>query len=104
MPISPEQREQVAVEVKRFATDLNLSEDQKGALQGFLIQAYERLQEYKTQNPNASKEDVVKKIAEHRSALRERLVKFLTPEQLTKWDSAMAKAKEFLGQKMAASA
>jgi protein CpxP len=104
MPISPEQREQVAVEVKRFATDLNLSEDQKGALQGFLIQAYERLQEYKTQNPNASKEDLVKKIAEHRSALRERLVKFLTPEQLTKWDSAMAKAKEFLGQKMAASA
>jgi periplasmic protein CpxP/Spy len=104
MPISPEQREQVAVEVKRFATDLNLSEDQKGAIQGFLIQAYERLQEYKTQNPNASKEDLVKKIAEHRSALRERLVKFLTPEQLTKWDSAMAKAKEFLGQEMAASA
>jgi hypothetical protein len=74
MPISPEQREQVAIEVKRFATDLNLSEDQKGALQGFLIQAYERLQEYKTQNPNASKEDLIKKIAEHRSALATRKV------------------------------
>jgi hypothetical protein len=48
-----------------------------------------------------NKEDLVKKIAEHRSALRERLVKFLTPEQLTKWDSAMAKVQEFLGQKMA---
>jgi periplasmic protein CpxP/Spy len=81
MPLPPEQREQVAAEMKRFATDLNLSEDQKGTLQGFLIQAYERLQEYKTQNPNASKEDLVKKIAEHRSALRERLVKFFTPEQ-----------------------
>jgi periplasmic protein CpxP/Spy len=84
MPISPEQREQVAAEVKRCTTGLNLSEDQKGTLQGFLIQAYEKVQEYKTQNPNASKEDLVKKIAENRSALRERLVKFLTPEQLTK--------------------
>jgi hypothetical protein len=81
MPISPEQREQVAVEVKRCTTGLNLSEDQNGTLQGFLIQAYEKLQEYKTQNPNASKEDLVKKIAEHRSALRERLVEFFTPEQ-----------------------
>jgi periplasmic protein CpxP/Spy len=104
MPISPEQREQLVSEVKRFATELNLSEDQKGTLQGFLTQAYERLQEYKTQNPNASKEDLVKKIAENRSALRERLVKFLTPEQLKKWDSAMTKAKDFLGQKKAASA
>jgi hypothetical protein len=81
MPISPEQREQVAVEVKRCTTGLNLSEDQNGTLQGFLIQAYEKLQEYKTQNPNASKEDLVKKISEHRSALRERLVEFFTPEQ-----------------------
>ena len=29
MPITPEQREMVAGELKRFATDLNLSEDQK---------------------------------------------------------------------------
>jgi hypothetical protein len=81
MPLSPEQHEQVAVEMKRFTTDLNLSEDQRGTLQGFLIQAYEGVQEYKTQNPNASKEDLVKTIDEHRSALRERLEKFFTPEQ-----------------------
>ena len=29
MPLTPEQRETVAAELKRFATDLNLSDDQK---------------------------------------------------------------------------
>ena len=104
MPISPEERDQVVAEVKKFATDLNLSDEQKAKLQGFLTEAYEKLQEYKEQHPNSSKEDLVKRVAANRSEIRDRLVKFLNPEQLTKWDSAMAKAKEFLGQKMAASA
>ena len=97
MAISPEQREQVVSEVTRFATELNLSEDQKGTLDGFLTQAYQRLQEYRTQNPNASKEELVKKIAENRSALRERLVKILTPEQLTKWDLGDGQGQGILG-------
>jgi hypothetical protein len=38
----------------------------------------------------------------NRAALRQRLVNFLTPEQLAKWDTEVAKAKEFLGHKRAA--
>jgi periplasmic protein CpxP/Spy len=104
MPISPEEREQVANELKRFAGDMNLSGDQKEKLHNFLSEAYENLQEYKKQNPNASKEDLIRKVADNRAAIRGRLVKFLTPEQLAKWDTEVAKAKDFLGQRMAASA
>jgi len=43
-------------------------------------------------------EDLIKKIAANRTALRDRLVNFLTLEQLTRQDAALANAKEFLGQ------
>jgi periplasmic protein CpxP/Spy len=59
------------------------------------------MQEYKEQNPGASKEDLVRKVAENRDSIRQRLVSFLTPEQLTKWDSEIAKAKDFLNQRAA---
>jgi periplasmic protein CpxP/Spy len=83
---------------------MNLSGDQKEQLHNFLSEAYENLQEYKKQNPNASKEDLIRKVADNRAAIRARLVKFLNPEQLAKWDTEVAKAKDFLGQRMAASA
>jgi hypothetical protein len=102
MPLTQEQRDMVVDELKRFATDLSLSEDQKQKLHGFLSEASEKLQEYKQQNPNVSKEDLIRKVADNRAMIRQRLVNFLTPEQLTKWDAAAAKAKEFLGQKLAA--
>jgi periplasmic protein CpxP/Spy len=102
MFLSAEQREQVAAELKRFATDLNLSEDQKQRLHYFLTDAYQKVQEYRERNPNASKEDLIRRVAENRTAIRERIVSFLTPEQLTKWDAEVARAKEFLGQKIAA--
>ena len=102
MTLTPEQRETVAGELKKFATDLNLSDDQKQKLSNFLTEAREKVEEYKQQNPNASREDLIKKITANRTALRERLVNFLNPEQLTKWDAGVANAKEFLGQKMAA--
>jgi len=102
MPLTQEQRDMVVDELKRFATDLNLSDDQKQKLHGFLSEASEKLQEYKEQNPNVSREEVIRKVADNRAMIRQRLVNFLTPEQLTKWDAAAAKAKEFLGQKLAA--
>lgn len=104
MSISPEVREKVANELKQFAADLNLSDEQKEKVRDFLSQAHEKVEEYRKQNPNATKEDLVRKVAENRTEIRERLTKFLTPEQLTKWDTAVAKAKEFLGQARAASA
>ena len=53
-------------------------------------------------NPNASQAEVIKKLADNRDAIRQRVVNILTPDQLAKWDSEVAKAKEFLGLKIAA--
>jgi periplasmic protein CpxP/Spy len=102
MNLTPEQRETVANELKKFGADLNLSEEQKGKLHTFLTESYGKIQEYRTQNPSATREDIIKRISANRAQLRERLTSFLTPEQLQKWDTTTAKAKEFLGQKIAA--
>ena len=102
MHLTSEQREQVADQLKKFAADLNLSDDQKDKLRGFLEQAKEKVQDYRSANPNASTADIVKAVASHRDQIREQVVKFLTPEQLTKWDAAVKNAKEFLGEKLAA--
>jgi len=102
MSLTPEQRDALVSEVKKIGASLNLSDDQKSKLQGFMSEASEKVQAFKQQNPSASPKDIVKKIADNRAALRQRVVNFLTPEQLTKWDNEIAKAKEFLGQKLAA--
>jgi len=102
MPLTNEQRDAVVAELKRIGASLGLSDDQKQKLQAFMIEASEKVQEYRQQNPNATQQDLIKKVIDNRAALRQRLVNFLTPEQLTKWDSEVANAKEFLGQKLAA--
>jgi periplasmic protein CpxP/Spy len=100
MSLTAEQREQVATELKRFAADLNLTDDQKGKLQAALEDGREKVGEYLKNNPNTTRADIIAKVKAHRDEIRERVVKFLTPEQLSKWDSEVAKAKEFLGQKV----
>lgn len=102
MPLTPEQRNTITAELKGLVSSLKLSDDQKQRLQGFMTEASEKVQEYKQQNPNASQQDLVKKVAENRAAIRQRLENFLTPEQLQKWDTEISKAREFLGQKLAA--
>jgi len=102
MPLTIEQRDAVVSELKRIGSSLNLSDDQKQKLQAFMIEAREKVQEYRQQNPNATQQDLIKKVIDNRAALRQRLVNFLTSDQLTKWDSEVANAKEFLGQKLAA--
>jgi len=99
---SPEEREQVANELKRFASDLNLTDDQKEKLRVALTEAREKIAEYMQQNPNTTKTDIISKVVANRDAIRQRVVSFLSPEQLKKWDDEKAKAKEFLGQKIAA--
>src|SRR3954465_11649353 len=94
--------EVVEVELKRFATDLNLSDTQKSHLKTALENAHEKVDEIRTKNPSISKADVVAKLKESRGALRERVVNFLTPEQLTKWDAEVTKAKTFLGSSIEA--
>ena len=100
MTMTVEQREQVATELKRFATDLNLSNEQKEKLHSALAEGRERVGEYLKTHPNTSKAEIVAKVKEHRGEIHDRIAKFLNPEQLGKWDNEVAKAKEFLGQKL----
>jgi periplasmic protein CpxP/Spy len=102
MDLTPEQREEVAAELKRFGADLNLTEDQKQKLSTVLTEARSKVADYLKTNPNMPKGEIISKVTANREAIRQRLVNFLTPEQLTKWDAEAAKAKEFLGQKLVA--
>jgi predicted HTH transcriptional regulator len=102
MSLSPLERAEVAAELKRFAIDLNLTDDQKEKLRGALTEAREKIAEYMQQNPNTTKDDVIAKVVANRKGIRQRVVNFLSPEQLKKWDDEKAKAKDFLGQKIAA--
>ena len=102
MDLSTEEREQVSTELKRFASDLNLTDDQKEKLRVALTEAREKIAEYMQKNPNTTRADVISKVVANRDAIRQRVVNFLSPEQLKKWDDEKAKAKDFLGQKIAA--
>jgi len=102
MNLSTVEREEVVTELKRFAKDLNLTDDQKEKLHVALTEAREKIAEYMQQNPNTTKADVISKIVANRDAIRQRVVAFLSPQQLEKWDAEKAKAKDFLGQKIAA--
>ena len=100
--MSPERLDAVPTELKRFAQELNLSEAQKAQLRTSLDEKQAKLQEFRQKNPNISQKDLVQKIVSIRSTLREQVVRFLTPQQLEKWDAEIAKAKEFLGHSIAA--
>ena len=99
--MTPDELNNIAVELKRLGTELNLSDEQKGNPKTFLTEKYEKLQEYKKQNPNVSKDDIQRYVAKHRSEGREKIEKFLTPEQLAKWGAEIAKAKDFLSHRAA---
>jgi ribosomal protein L9 len=101
MNLTPEIRDQVANEVKRFAADLQLSSDQKEKLQNAFQNARGKLGDYMQQHPNVTKADIGKELLSHRAEIRQRVVGFLNPDQLKKWDTEVVKAKEFLGQHMA---
>jgi len=79
-----------------------MSDNQRQELKDLLSEASEKVQEYRQQNPNASQGDLIAKITDNRATIRRRLVDILTPDQLSKWDTEVAKAKEFLGLKLAA--
>jgi predicted HTH transcriptional regulator len=95
-------RTRVLDEVKRVAADLNLSESQKSQLQTAYEKAEDRIEEIRKENPDVTRADVIKKLAATRDQIRERIVTFLTPDQLKKWDAEMSKARTFLGHRMQA--
>ena len=102
MNLTPEQRDQVAAELRTLATNLNLTDDQKAKLHDALAEARIKVADYMKANPNVMKADIAKQIVAHRDQLRQRIVDFLNPDQLKTWDAEVAKAKEFLGQRIAA--
>lgn len=102
MNLTPEQHDQVAAELKRFASDLNLSDDQKEVLRGYLTEAQSKVADYLKSNPNANKIELIKQVASHRQEIRQRVENLLNPDQLKKWDAEAVKAKEFLGRQLAA--
>ena len=97
MHLSPEASQAIHNEVKQFATDLKLSEEQKAKLKSALEGAREKIESIRKAHPDITKADVMAKVKEARGPIRERVVAFLTPEQLTMWDAEVAKAKSFLG-------
>ena len=98
--MTTEVKTKIVDEVKRFAADLNLSETQKAQLQSAIERAEDRIEEIRKQNPDVTRGDVIKKLVAARDQIREHVVKFLTPEQLAKWDAEMSKARTFLGHPM----
>ena len=100
--MTTEAKTKIIDELKRFATDLNLSESQKSQLQTALERAEDRIEEIRRTNPDVTRADVIKKLVSARDQIREHIVAFLTPDQLKKWDAEMAKARTFLGHPMQA--
>ena len=97
MSLTAEQVDGIKNEIKRIGGDLNLSDEQKTKLHERLAAAAEKLHEYKASHPNVTRDDVIKAVQSHRTELRAAVERFLTPEQLKKWDADVAKAKDFLG-------
>ena len=98
--MTPEVKTRIEDELKRFAGDLNLSDTQKTQLRAALEQAHEKLEQVRAANPDVTRADVIAKLVAARDSIRARVVAFLTPEQLTKWDAEVAKAKTFIGYNM----
>ncbi len=101
MQLTTEQRDQVAAEVKNFAANLHLSNDQKEKLQNAFQDARGKLGDYMKEHPGVTKADIVKEVLARRDQIRQRVVSFFDANQLKMWDAEVAKAKDFLGQHMA---
>src|SRR5215470_16581371 len=97
MSLTDDQVQMVRNELKRIGGELNLSDEQKTKLHERLAFAAGRLHEYKKSHPDVTRQDIIKAVGSHRTEPREGLERFLTPEQLKKWDAEVAKAREFLG-------
>lgn len=102
MNLTQEQREQVVTEVKKFASDLHLSADQQEKLQNAFQAARGKLGDYMASHPGVSRSDIAKELVSRRDEIRQRVVGFLSTDQLKMWDAEIVKAKQFLGQQMAA--
>jgi hypothetical protein len=97
MQLSSDARDAIKNEAQRFAKDLSLTDDQKARLKTALESAREKIEDFRQSHPDVTKIDLIAKLKDARAPLRTMLTGFLSPEQLTKWDAEVAKAKSFLG-------
>jgi hypothetical protein len=97
MQLSADARDAIKTEAQRFARDLNLTDDQKERLKTALENAREKIEDFRQSHPDISKVEIIAKLKDARAPLRERLTSFLSPDQLTKWDTEVTKAKSLLG-------
>lgn len=98
--MTTEAKTKLEEELKRFAADLNLSDQQKTQLRTAMERAEEKIEEIRSKHPDVSRADVMQKLSAARDEIRGRVEKFFTPDQLKKWDAEMSKAKEFLGTRV----
>ena len=87
MAITPEERERVESEVKRYAKDLNLTDQQRERLESALLDTQEKIGQYLKKYPDAPPAEIIDAVNEHRAEIRQRVVNFLSPDQLMKWDT-----------------
>src|SRR5260370_29538771 len=80
--MNDDQAQAIRNDLKRFAGDLNLSDEQKTKLHERLVFAAGRLHEYKKSHPEVTRQDIITAIGPPRTELRVGLERFLTPEQL----------------------
>jgi Spy/CpxP family protein refolding chaperone len=66
--MKPEAVKIVEAELKQFAADLNLTDQQKTQLRSVLENARERMDEIRAKNPDVTRADVIAKLAEVRSS------------------------------------
>ena len=66
MGISDEQGQMIGNELKRFAGDINLSDEQKTRLRERLAVAAGRLFEYKKSHPEVTRQDIIKAVGSRR--------------------------------------
>jgi periplasmic protein CpxP/Spy len=88
-----QQRDQV---VDRIEEVRQLTDEQKSKVQEFLTVARGKVAQCHEVNPTATRADIIKQVAANRDQLRQRLVNFLSPEQLKKSNAEVSKAKKFL--------
>ena len=65
--MNDEQGQAIRNELKRFAGDLNLSDEQKTKLHERLAFAAGRLHEYKKSHPEVTRQDIIKAIGSRRT-------------------------------------
>ena len=96
--MTPGKTNAVATELSHLDEALHLSDAQREQIRMQLVDCQASLQEFMMQNPNATRKALIQKVALLRRSMRDEALRFLTLQQLAKWDTEMARSRGLLGQ------